>query len=346
MKKKIFALLLAAVLLCGCSADTPAEETAVLGTTSAEAAVPETIMADTAGEDSAAGDSIAAAEEARISVPKGDCNPGMEEIQGDLPQSADGAPADSEASPRRPAYDMGNCRTLAGDVFSVTLFVDDAESSWDEESIWRFWNEALLPGYDYLEREASERGIPLNFESSCYYTGMSEGLSVRYYGDAGDADSTTFRTDMDMLSQVLQTMGFASEADFRQHMEDFSGCQDVVVTIALNKPGRSYAWCNSMNYVEFFECCFIYSSYKSGEMDTYPCTVAHETLHLFGAEDYYDPYGDRPNRKQMADRMYPDDIMYEPYVNINYNEIGSFTEYTIGWRDNLPAECDTVLWWS
>lgn len=374
MKKKVFALVLAMSLLSGCSTGAAPEETAAPETTMAEAAAAETMPEESSIADFAAAETVpdvvypvasevlaqelavsadtvqttdgvtADTEEEPIPVPLSHGCSAAE--YGDVGQITDSVTDSSAETSRRPAYDMGNCGTMEGDVFTITLFLDDAESSWDEESIWRFWSEALIPGYDYLEREASERGIPLNFESSCYYTGMNEGLSVRYNGTAADANNNTFQTDMDMLSQVLQTMGFASEADFRQRMVDFSGCEDVVVTIALNKPGRSFSWCNSLKYVEFFECCIVFSQYNDTVMDVCPCTVVHETLHLFGAEDYYDPYGKMPNRKQMADRLYPNDIMYQPYVDVSYNEIGSFTEFTIGWRDELPAQCDTDLWWS
>ena len=74
-------------------------------------------------------------------------------------------------------------------------------------------------------------------------------------------------------------------------------------------------------------------------------TIAHEILHLFGAEDYYDPYGDYPEREKLAKELYPNDIMFGTVTDMNNVNVGNYTAYSVGWINDLPQECDTENWW-
>ena len=69
--------------------------------------------------------------------------------------------------------------------------------------------------------------------------------------------------------------------------------------------------------------------------------VAHELLHLFGAEEMYDPAG----RNEIAKQKYLKDVMLWTESFIARNEITEFTAYCIGWTDTIPAICYDPDWW-
>lgn len=74
-----------------------------------------------------------------------------------------------------------------------------------------------------------------------------------------------------------------------------------------------------------------------------PGIIAHELLHLFGALDLYiTPFDDKKEaekRKQFAMERFPKEVMAFPFRGLDSLEIGSLTEYLIGWRrEALPAD--------
>ena len=61
-------------------------------------------------------------------------------------------------------------------------------------------------------------------------------------------------------------------------------------------------------------------------------TVAHEVLHLFGAEDFYEPEA----RAREATRRYPNAVMLQSNRAIADVEISDYTAYKIGWTQKRP----------
>lgn len=253
---------------------------------------------------------------------------------------------EKDGNDTRPSYQLGTCHALEDDIFFVTLFLDDAESRWDVDSMENYWRDTIYPGLDYLEKEAARYHIQLDFETAGYSTGMSEGITVRYPGVVGK-DATEGDYSKDVLEKAVASLGFPSVDVFHERMLEFSGKDQVVILVAVNKPGQNYAMPDqTADEHQFIEYAILFSHYLDVDTRTLPSSAAHEVLHLFGAEDYYDPYGTLPARKQLADRIYPHDIMNHIYYDISANAIGSFTAYSVGWLHTLPSECDCPQWWS
>ena len=99
------------------------------------------------------------------------------------------------------------------------------------------------------------------------------------------------------------------------------------------------------NEDDHLEYCVTFPRYLGRNENEYNGSLVHEILHLFGAEDYYDPYNKYPKRKELAKILCPKDIMLVVYNDINANEINRYTAYSIGWLDELPIEYDNKNWW-
>jgi len=66
-----------------------------------------------------------------------------------------------------------------------------------------------------------------------------------------------------------------------------------------------------------------------------PAVIAHEVLHIFGAEDLYPhPENSSFNFNAIAER-YPYEIMRATYPDISKLRISPITKYLIGWQDSL-----------
>ena len=96
-----------------------------------------------------------------------------------------------------------------------------------------------------------------------------------------------------------------------------------------------------MGYLEYSEHCVLFANNLSGSKGSRASTIAHEILHLFGAEDYYVSM----SREALANQKYPDDIMLWQVERIQDNSIGDCTAYSVGWTDEVPDVCYDDRWW-
>jgi hypothetical protein len=78
-----------------------------------------------------------------------------------------------------------------------------------------------------------------------------------------------------------------------------------------------------------------------------PAVIAHEILHLFGALDLYvTPYDSKKEaakRKRFAMERFPKEIMAFPFRGLDSLEVGTLTEYLIGWRREALTEDEALL---
>ena len=225
----------------------------------------------------------------------------------------------------------------------ILIFLDDNESSWDDTAYSSQWTDVIEPGLDYLEDRAADWGVPLDFDVGVYRT--ENDRTVRYNGTVADIDES--KHSADILEQAAKSIGFSSASHMKTHLQGYSGQQEIICMIFMNKDGRSYSINDERDDgYDIMEYCVVFTHGSNYSYKTPPATIAHELLHNYGAMDYYDPYGEYPNRKQLAEQYFYTDIMLRTYYDISYNTIGSYTAYSVGWSDTFPAVCDCPEWWS
>lgn len=261
------------------------------------------------------------------------------------------APRTIQIDYTRLSYQTGNCRDLSGNPYVITIFLDDNVSSWSEQEVLNAIWYQVNPGLEYLEQEAAKWGVYLDFNQGYYATYGHPDQPVRYNGVISDfmTDGTTTR---DILDQAAVSLGFDSREHMHTCLKEHSGQEQIIYMFMLNKYGRSYASTYNMDSaieceergegVNLLESVVIFSGFGYEYGDTGPDTIAHETLHVFGAEDYYMPDA----RKALAEQYYPTDIMLCRMPDINSFTLGDFTAYCVGWTDQVPAICSNPEWWA
>ena len=241
----------------------------------------------------------------------------------------------------RPNYLLGNCRNLKGNPLVVLLFIDDDESSWSAEEVKEYTNKYVKEGLTYLEDKAKEWGVELNFTIKSYSTPHTNN-TLRYEGSV-IRDLRINGSSKDVLAQAAYDMGYSSNWElYSKFRTEHESNDDVIFLTFINKAGKSYTrHFISTGRTSYSEHCVLFSDYLEG--DSFGCrasTVAHELLHLFGAEDFYNGF-----REVLAYQKYPKDIMLWMPTEAYENEIGDFTAYTIGWTDIIPQICYNEYWW-
>ena len=76
------------------------------------------------------------------------------------------------------------------------------------------------------------------------------------------------------------------------------------------------------------EIAFIYVPNGPSSWDKLAYTLAHEGLHLFGADDLYDVRG--------AEDYEPTDLMNYPSTRLEYADVGELTAWAVGWARDRP----------
>lgn len=250
-------------------------------------------------------------------------------------------PVKAPAETYRPAYLQGSCREFSGKVYTLSFYLDDSESSWDPAAVDGY-SRIVADGYAYLEQQAAQWGVDLDIES--YQFSTDEDYTIRYPGTFGSLEQA--RENYDVLPEIAQCLGFQNKEAMDQYFLDYFDTDQVAYNVILNKPGRSYTMPDREDDgFEVLEYSVFYKDFENG-VAVNSFTVAHETMHLFGAEDYYDPMGDRPNRYALAQRLYPDDLMLRWDDNVYSLSVSDVTAYSVGWTHPLPAVVLDPDWWS
>ena len=239
----------------------------------------------------------------------------------------------------RKEYKIGSCYNMQEDLCYYIIFVDDNESNWNENDKSEFVEKKFLPSINYLSNQSSLYNVTLNQDYR-----ICEGTAN--YNGVIEAETVQNGVQYDIYTQVASSLGYKSANEMNDSLKKELGVSQVAYLFAINKEGRSYKLSHSQTAIERkYEFCVFFSQSIGYTDTTCYSTIAHEILHLFGAEDYYDPYGDYPEREKLAKEFYPNDIMFGTVTDVNTVSVGNYTAYSVGWIDQLPEECNVDEWW-
>ena len=244
----------------------------------------------------------------------------------------------------RKAYLSGNCKRLEGTPYVVVFYLDDDVSSWTEEEVAIYNEQLISPALDFLDENAAQWGVDLCMKVGAYASYSHPSRAVAYDGVIENFNDGN--TSQDILDQAAVAAGFTSKEHMHECLTEHAGTDQIAYVIMVDKGGRSYS-CprqgKNRNVSDEYELEYsvIFSGFTDTSRDSASDTVAHELLHLFGAEDYYYP----ESRKALAEKFYPTDIMLCGMSDLAYFTLDAFTAYTLGWTDTVPEVCSMPGWW-
>lgn len=238
----------------------------------------------------------------------------------------------------RKSYNKGTCYDMEKELCYLIVHIDDNESNWDEEEKTEFAENKLIPSLAYLSEKAAEYNVTLctdykNSDENVTYKGIIE------------ADVVENGSQEDIPHQAAVSMGYSTPEEMDSSLKKEMNVKQIAYLFIVDKAGRSYKYSYVTKDSKTMEFCVFFDDSIKFDGNVCCSTISHEVLHLFGAEDYYDPYGKLPERAKLAEELYPNDIMLAYLNNVNDAKIGAYTAYSVGWTDTLPAECDVDCWW-
>lgn len=241
----------------------------------------------------------------------------------------------------RKSYNNGSCYDMEKDVCYFIIYLDDNESSWNEAEKNNFIEKKFLVSMDYLSRKASDYSVTLCTE----YKSYPENDTTVTYDGIIETEVVENGRQEDILTQVASSLCYSSPEEMDSALKSELNVRQIAYLLVINKEGRSYKYSYVTTESKKVEFCVFFDDSIKQNGTTCCSTIAHEILHLFGAEDYYDPYGNLPEREKLAKELYPNDIMLSLPYDVNDAEIGAYTAYSIGWTNTLPEECNVDEWW-
>lgn len=231
------------------------------------------------------------------------------------------------------SINSGVCRNLTEDAAAVVVFVNDSDSYWSQKEMDNYMNNMVQPALDYITYNAASYGYPVSFESAYC-------KDFAYNGTVVDCESGYTG---DLMDQFAAYMGSAGVNDRLNADREYFGEEQIAYLFVLDKPGRSYAHCHTMEG-DLVEYAVLFTT-MNGRTQT-ASVVAHETMHLFGAEDMYTENGRRVNRAAMAETLFPRELFLNHQWNVWDNQLSDYTAHTVGWVQELPETYKTAAWWS
>lgn len=252
------------------------------------------------------------------------------------------------------------CKTLTNKVVLYAVFVDSKYSlpwtAYDIESTL----DSIKIAKDWLMEQAKEQEIPLEIEIVHHENNgvipiaanfprktVKENIYLSYgiRSMSGWADKVARVAGksfpLDSSEKVATKNKMNNKERLVARLRDIYQTDNVALIYFLNnyhKDDISVA----INTETDADVEFAIVSYKE------PAVIAHEFLHLFGANDLYVRYADVKNkkltsRKEAIANLHPDEIMLSAYKNINKLTISPYTKYLIGWENELQSVYKEIM---
>lgn len=242
----------------------------------------------------------------------------------------------------RPHFRLGENKNLVGIIEVVAFFMDDDESRWSNEEIAAFKDAHIVPAFDFIEEQAADWDIDVDFEISIK-TAVYNGTVNPNLNDGGSTKDT--------LDQASTYCGYISKEEMLREYRQGNNSEVIFLTI-FNKGGISYArdqikpGTKETGYADYVEHSVIFAGYYENDGVYFlpsdnAATIAHEVLHLFGAMDLYSPR----QRLNVSNILYRDDIMLLDSHDLSKLRVQEFTAFSIGWTDSVPKACYIEEFW-
>ena len=216
---------------------------------------------------------------------------------------------------------FGPAKHLTGKTVVVYLFIETDQSQWSSLD-----RQQAISTLEFAQR---------------WYTKQAKNYQVaeptfvnRIFHIEGDPMMSRFHSTLsiqspsdDFARYAVSKLGFDTPSQFLKKVKQEEQADNAMLFLHLNKQARSFAWPCTYRWCEE-EYTFILEPIKDPRWQSLHYTIAHEGLHLFGADDLYNI----DNAKTYS----PNDIMHYASRYLEDSEIDSLTAYAIGWSDFKP----------
>jgi len=240
--------------------------------------------------------------------------------------AADEAAVTGKPTNQASKRNQGSAAVLTGRVVLANVYVSDLRSRWTRQARLEV-RRRMAAAIDFISDQAARYDRRV--------TAIETNLSATYASEA-PSDLTA---DPAWTQKVITAAGKRAPADFAHQLKVENQADHVLFVLHVNKPGNSHNLVFSAgidrDYWAERVVCF---SRLDNQWPTPAATYAHEIMHGFGAGELYFPFDETNARERLASRIFEDDVMFRVDYQLERLEIGAYTAYRVGWRDELEQQ--------
>lgn len=209
--------------------------------------------------------------------------------------------------------EIGGSKKLVGDVIVIVFFVNDNESSWNEDAKKEF-KEKHISAMQLLLKMAKEQGVNLKIRNA--------------FGDMAINDTCTKDNYLNWSDSAVKQYKANSINEYQKIYKSHYKCDECPIMFVFNKPFRSCAISVNPLTQKYAELSIISDDCRTG-------SIIHEPLHQFGAADLYFP----AELKDFVKSINYQSIMLSSDIHC----IDSLTAYLIGWTNEIDSSAARIL---
>jgi len=219
---------------------------------------------------------------------------------------------------------VGPAGELKGKIALIYVYlVDGGGNSWslrDRDYVQAIWNSAQ----NWLESKARQYHSNVVFSKRLFIIDKHPQISRMQIGDV----SSKFRNVDEVTTLAANQFGFPDILSFIEHIRQEEHADQAMLIFHLARDGRSFASRCMRRCSEQGEFVVLLESTRSKKWQSLQYAQAHESLHLFGADDLYNIR----NAKYYAVR----DIMNYPSSQLPASTLEGLTAWSVGIGTRKP----------
>jgi hypothetical protein len=227
---------------------------------------------------------------------------------------------------------IGSAKSISDEtIYSLAIFCSAPGQNWtveEKKKIMKKDREAM----DWIIQQAKAYGKKTTYETGLYFKDKEDfKLSNKLNLTFEELSKSRPAVDSTVLN-VLKTKGFKSVKQFTDYIVKTKGCKGgVILKLFVKGIGFCHAASTfntdlNQDRLEVAVLC----EKHSATMELYPASIAHETLHLFGAWDLYNVLGNSAGIEAMAKEKFSNSIMLHTTSKINNHIIDELTAWRVG----------------
>ena len=216
---------------------------------------------------------------------------------------------------------FGPAKHLTGKTVVAYLFIETNQSQWSSLDRQQAISTLEFAQQWYVKQAKNYQVAEPTFVNRVFHI-EGDPMMSRFHS------TLSIQSPSDHFTRyVVSKLGFDTPSQLLEKLQQEDQADNAMLFLHLNKQARSFAWPCTYRWCEE-EYTFILEPIKDPRWQSLHYTIAHEGLHLFGADDLYNI----ENAKTYA----TNDIMHYASRYLEDSEIDSLTAYAIGWSDFKP----------
>ncbi len=243
------------------------------------------------------------------------------------------------------------CKKLCGKVLIYVVFVDTkAGPKWNDTAI-RSTLDLYKDAANWIEGQASKNDVKLTIQikSPSPNKAVESDFPIKNVSAITIFENKNFKklnewTD-GIVKKIAVNMTDKNENDSLPSVINPKDAERLIARLRNQYNTESVALFFATNHTDANEISLqlnttnnedierVINSYKNSSI------IAYELLSLFGAEKlFYSKYGHSKKYAEFAAKEFPEDLMIDPFRDLKGANISQFTQYLIGWRNEIDKQ--------